>query len=495
MHSLFVLFALFTLEPDTPEFNAVITRGLEEIYHLKFDRADACFDSLIIAAPGHPAGYYFKATSCFYQIISCSNPLITEKVFMDWNDRTIAVAEVQADPMINDFYRGTAYGNIARYHVVNGDFLRAFYYARKSKSLHEDILKRDPENYDAYLTVGVYNYYASALPQWMGLVAGLLGLGGDRDKGIEQLETAFHKGRIAGIEASFVLANVYYEEGNYEKSLDYYDRLIRRFPDNYFLHNQKGVLLFSMEHFSEAKSVFLNAYDMAPARMPASRLFSAYYLGRIYKLENNYPKAIDFFEEAVALSEKQKLFKSINAWLPGSAEYQCGECYELAGDRPTAESHYRAAREHPLSTKSIVQAATNRKAFKLSVFETEVMRARHLVLFGRTDEGYQLLERLQPKATGDYERFLAQINYYMGRVLFKREAFDSALEAFKKALEEISSDEDWRRPSATFYSGLCYLKLGEKEPARRAFKEVLKSDGYTDSARLHFRSKSYLSGL
>ena len=262
--------------PDSS--SALILQGMENVYNLDFAQADALFESVIRRNPKHPQGYYFKASSHFYQIISGYDSSASEEQFMELNDKAIAVAEEyeRTNQIDGQFYRGTSYGNVARYHAMVGNFFKAFYYAKKSKSLHEDIIRRNPENFDAYLTVGVYNYYAAAMPRWIDAVAGLFGLGGDRALGISQLETACEKGKLAQLEAKFFLANVYYEEGNYEKSLRFHQELSLRFDRNPFLYNQLGLIYYSMEDFGKAELSFNKAREVVSASFMSSKMFADY---------------------------------------------------------------------------------------------------------------------------------------------------------------------------------------------------------------------------
>jgi tetratricopeptide (TPR) repeat protein len=476
-----------------------IRKGMEFVYNLDFARSDSIFELLIKQNPTHPQGYYFKASSCFYQIISGYLTDTGEKTFMEWNDKTIAIAEEyeRQDPQTGQFYRGTAYGNIARYHAMNGDFIKAFYYAKKSKSLHEVIIDKHQENYDAYLTVGVYNYYAAAMPRWIDAVAGLFGLGGNRALGIQQLETAYEKGDLAKIEAKFFLANVYYEEGDYERSVQFYRELSSMFDTNPFLLNQLGLLHYSMENFTLAETAFRMAIEKVNAHTLSSKMFAGYFLGRICKLKNDYPAALLYLNDAADLGNKRKLFKSIDAWIVGAAYYQAGEVMELSGDRTGAVRYYELAKNHDHTGKSVSQAAKNRLQYGLSEFEIGVMRARHTVIYGQPDEGRKLLAELKPKTIEGNEKFLSQIHFYLGRAELADSNFQNAKDHFLEALRLQSDDGDqkWREPQARFYLGLCYVRLGQKEKAKEELEQVLKNDQYLEAARFKFLTCKLLKGL
>lgn len=484
---------------DSERVTPVILQGMEMVYDLDFPKADSVFDAVIQMNPKHPQGYYFKASSYFYQIISGFSSDTSEEQFMQLNRKAIAIAEEyeNIDPIASDFYKGTVYGNIARYHAMEGNFIKAFFYAKKSKSLHESIIEHHPNYYDAYLTVGVYNYYAAAMPRWIDVVAGLLGLGGDRALGIRQLEIANEKGALASIEAKFFLANVYFEEGDYERSLQCNRALSVRFSRNPFLYNQLGLIYFSMEDFREAERCFIKAASTANIYSLSSKMFADYFLGRISKLKNDYPAALNFLLEACDIGKNRKLFKSIDAWIVGAAYYQAGEVMELAGKRSEAVGYYELAKNHEYAGKPTVQASENRLKYGLSEFEIEVMRARHTILFGSIDEGRKSMLALKPRAGRGEEKFLSQINFYLGRAELADSNYQKSKSYFLEALRVQSSDGDqkWREPQTHFYLGLCYVRLKEKNEAGIELKKVLDHDDYFEAARFKFLANKMLQTL
>ncbi len=476
-----------------------IRRGMGYVYNLDFVRADSIFDQLIQENPDHPQGYYFKASSCFYQIISGYLKEPYEERFHELNDRAVTVAGnyEDTDPTAGQFYRGTAYGNLARFHAMHGDLIKAFYYAKRSKNLHEEIISYRPDLYDAYLTVGIYHYYAAAIPRWMDAVAGLFGLGGNKELGIKQIETVFEKGDLGRIEAKFFLANVYYEEGDYERSSRFYKELSSDFKHNPFLFNQLGFLYFSMDEFQKAEDAFSEVLQITSQRTLASRMFADYFLGRISKLKNDYSSALQYLNEAVDIGKKVTLFKSIDAWIVGAAYYQAAETMELARDRAASAELYELARNHPHAGRGTVQASKNRLQFGLSPFEISVIRSRHLILYGRTEEGRIAMEALLPLAKNGQQKFLSQIYFYLGRAAWAGSDFDKARMYFQEALRTQTDDGDqkWREPQARYFLGVCYLRLGQKGSAKEELSKVLEFDQYLEAARFKFLARSHLKNL
>jgi hypothetical protein len=106
--------------------------------------------------------------------------------------------------------------------------------AARAKGYAEDYIRMHPEHGDAYLTLGIYNYYAGIAPTFVKVLRVLLFLpGGDRAEGLAQLERAAREGSLFAPAAQGLLGVVYGSiEGRLIDSLRLGDRLADRYPGN-----------------------------------------------------------------------------------------------------------------------------------------------------------------------------------------------------------------------------------------------------------------------
>ncbi|HMY37148.1 MAG TPA: tetratricopeptide repeat protein [bacterium] len=481
----------------------LIRRGQERIYTLDFKSADAVFDSLIALDPLHPRGYFFKGSSYFYQILSGHNTRMTGDEFEKWNDKTVEVAEQYAaqahQETEGDFYRGAAYGNSARYHAVHGEFVKAFYYAKRSKSLHEDVIEADPLYYDAYLSIGMYNYYAAAAPRWMDAIGSLFGLSGDRATGIAQLEKTYRHGKIFNLEAQFFLANVYLEEGDYETSLRIFSQLMDRFRSNPYLINQAGMVSFYLENYSVAEQIFQQSILQTSQTTRSAEMLASYFLGRMARLRGDYTKAITYFNQSVTIADQCVLFKMVDGWVAGSALYYLAETYELSGDRTKAEIWYEKARDDARSGKGIVQGAKNRLKYPIGEFEMEFIKIRQKALIQPEPSQLITLNTMLASASNKPEmaKYVSQIHYYIGRTQFALENYPEAERHFTASLDTQTDDgeEKWRTAFNRYYRGAARVKLGKKSEAKSDLKLLTDDASYVDGNRIRFRAQQLLKGL
>ncbi len=479
---------------------ATIVRGLEFVYNLEFDSADAIFDRLIEASPDHPRGYFFKSSASFYRIVSGSHSERLQEEYVSRSEEAIRIAEVYGEQEKHeieaDFYLGAVYGNLGRYYAARGDWIKAFYYGRKTKSLHRRVIERDSTVYDAYLSLGLYNYYAATLPRFVDMVASLFGLDGNREEGLTQLRMAEQKGVLAAIEGKFFLANVYTEEGNYEEALRLYDELCRRFSVNPYLFGQRGVVKYKMDDFEGAVVDFEESIRLAGDTHESAVMTASYYLGRIHKVHNDFTGAIGAFRHAFETGEKLNLFKTVDGWTVGAAYYHTAEALELSGNRQFAVQFYELGKNHPMSTKGTVEGCKARLKSGLSAFEIRLIHARHDVLVGRLDRADTAFTRLKEDAFTDdsKRRFLASIHYYQGRIALARRSYADARTYFESALESDGLQNDvWIEPHARYYLGLVLRSMKMNREAKAQWQKALTFNNYPEEARIRFQAERNLA--
>ncbi len=105
----------------------------------------------------------------------------------------------------------------------------------------------DPTLTDAYLGLGIYNYFVDTLSSIVKFLSMFIGLpSGSRVEGLKQLELCAQKGELASPEAKFYLAKDYSRnsEKQYEKSIQLFTELQRQFP-----HNPLWPMLIGSLHF------------------------------------------------------------------------------------------------------------------------------------------------------------------------------------------------------------------------------------------------------
>src|SRR5215468_10354728 len=215
-------------------------RTLDLIYNMEFEAALYAAQRLIDLAPAHPAGYFYRAATYWQWRLIAQEPhqralLLTQ--FQESTQRARAKAEHLPDTQAAEaaFYLGAVYGMEARMHFVEQQYIRALLAAKQGSTYLQQCVAQAPNWYDAYAGLGTYQYVLSRVPGvWRSIVQQLIGIAGDRDKGLQALEQARTAGRLSVPEAGSLLAKIYMLPGEeqYDKAYVLLENLVQRYPHN-----------------------------------------------------------------------------------------------------------------------------------------------------------------------------------------------------------------------------------------------------------------------
>jgi tetratricopeptide (TPR) repeat protein len=135
----------------------------------------------------------------------------------------------------------------ALFYLAQGHFLRATYRfeadkgtwgaardGAKAKNYSEAYVKAHPDRADAYLALGLYNYFVDLAPTLFKALRFMLFLpAGDRALGLKQIERAAAEGPMLGPQAQLILTEIYATtEGRVADALATANRLAVRYPQS-----------------------------------------------------------------------------------------------------------------------------------------------------------------------------------------------------------------------------------------------------------------------
>ena len=221
----------------TPEIDRLLRDGLNKTYRYDLQEADESFDELARRFPGHPIGYMHKAEVVWWHALRDNKNQKLEADFEQYTELAINKGHSLLKRNPKDFYAllyvAGAYGNRTRYNVyINKSYYRAMRAGIKGYDFVGPAQALRPNYIDCLIGTGAYNYFAGSIPTLMKLFAWMFTQGGDKAKGIQQLELAAQKGEYGQIAAKMVLLGVYYNEKRFEDYQRLISGLIEQFPTN-----------------------------------------------------------------------------------------------------------------------------------------------------------------------------------------------------------------------------------------------------------------------
>ena len=174
------------------------------------------------------------------------------------------------------FFAGAIYGYVGMYYAgIKDEPLKAIGVGKDGIDCHKRVLQLDPTCYDAYYSLGVYNYFASMAPWYLKPFLFVFGMAGSEEKADRYLRLAADKGTLAKYEAMEMLANLYERQKQVDSAATIYRRLIQEFPDGCFIYGNS-------KRNDERMNTFEEAINYSRTHEPTEE--DAKYLANIYLL-------------------------------------------------------------------------------------------------------------------------------------------------------------------------------------------------------------------
>lgn len=356
--------------PQSGNFDETVTKGIKQIYNIKFDSASVTFRSLMADYPNHPAGRFFLAMIDWWKILlDIDNESRDDIFFQKLEDVIYQCDEIlDKDPENVDalFFKGGAIGFRGRLHANRESWIKAADDGREALPIVERASQLDPNNVDVQLGFGIYNYYADVIPNDYPLLRPLMIFfpDGNKQKGIEELVNAAINGKYAKYEARYFLVTLYYSyENNAYMADKYVDMLRADFPDNPTFQRWKGRVAAKMGNYAIASVVFKDFLLKAEDKKPGYNNLNAkreatYYIGLQFRYTNEPDSAKYYLEKCAEFSKlvdegKEESGFIINAYLylgmindtQGFREKALEYYNKLLGMREYGQSH-KLAKEY-----------------------------------------------------------------------------------------------------------------------------------------------------
>lgn len=260
------------IPPDAKEAIALMYLG-------KPEKAIALAHKLEAARPEHPLGYLIEADVLWWNIY-CKWSERKYNTIDAWShtrpsdaddDRDLALADkvaslaedaiAKSDTAEMELYAGLGYASRAR---LLGLRYQKLPVARAGVEARKHLLRcleLDPDMADAYLGLGLYNYYVDTLSALAKILRFFMGIpGGDKREGLRQLEIASTKGELTQMEARFNMAkSLRNYDRDYARALEAAGPLVKEYPENCIFLLLAGDIEQKLGHTQDAAAIFRTA--------------------------------------------------------------------------------------------------------------------------------------------------------------------------------------------------------------------------------------------
>lgn len=343
------------------DFDSLRTTGFKALYNLDYETARARFEEMIKIDPLHPAGYFYLATNQWASILYSLRRLQIglyssdsfyagsedkvdpqlDRQFREAIDKAIRMARERVNKSKDDveglYYLGAAYGMKAGYEAsVARQFRPALRDGSRGVDYHRKVIKIDPDYTDAYLSIGLYDYIVGTQNWLLKIVVGMLGVSGNRKRGLEELQKVVAKGKYANDDARIMLIALHQREENYAEAIRLLDDLSARYPLNYLFSLERAVLLGKMGKREESRAAFDQLLKNERARAVVDLIH--YDFGEALFRDGDFARAEAEFAAVIRIPKAQVTLVSL-------AHLRWGQSLDALGKHDDARAHYKIVLE------------------------------------------------------------------------------------------------------------------------------------------------------
>ncbi len=347
----------------------LVREGFDHFYNLEYPQALAAFERARETDPTSPDLHNHIAMTLVFQemlrggaleseLVSGNNPFLrreklepspeTEARFFETLDRATALAEerLRADPKDSQalFALGITHGLRANWNfLVRKSWREALREATTGRKLHNRITDIEPDNVDARLMQGLHDYVVGSLPWTYRMLGFLVGIRGDRQRGIRTIQEVARNGDRNRVDAEVFLCALYRRERKPRLALPLLDDLISRFPRNYLLLFEQSEMYSAIGDKRRAvgaiRTIARRKQRGAPgfALVPWEKIH--YHLGNIEFWYRDYARALEHLRRVTGSEDEVDLNTGVLAWL------RTGQCHDMLDERPEALEAYKRAIE------------------------------------------------------------------------------------------------------------------------------------------------------
>ncbi len=455
-----LFFILFSFTPFTfsqHQIDRQIQLGLSKIYNFNWSDGLKVFNKLIKEDPKDPRGYYYKSTIYLWYFLGNFNEAYLD-TFNQLADKSIDFAnhklKAKPTPEIN-YIIGSVYYNKSIAEARSGNYLQAIWMSNQMKKYLDAAVKENPDLYDAYLGLGLYNFALSQIPSTLRWATNLIGMSADKEAGLDYVKKATVRGTLSKVDAEFYLSQIYSRViVDYPAAKDLLSKLFKRYPKNLLFEFSLAWVNYELNDLNSAEKQLRNVVSSKDTLYSFVVSNAEFMLGNVYFAKDNCDSAITYYQRF--------LEDALNNDYKGISNLNIGLCYEIDGNRKEALKYYEKASTGNSDIDEDLYAERKKDVLlenKLSENQIKLIKYFNLIKQNRLKAAKDsLLNFIEQPKVGNQSLsqaylYLSQISLYQKRY---KESLDFAVNCIKTEIE----NDKWIHAYAYYFAAWdsYYLK-------------------------------------
>ena len=350
---------------DPLNFDPVVRDAYEHFYNLDYEGALSRFETVLQAHPQDPMALDYVLMVTVFRELYHQDLLDTTYYAHDsflTSKRTVNVPEAtrqrieQLTDTVNKlceerikanssdknafFERGYARGMHAAFiTLADHSYVAAARQGYAARNDSEQVLKLDPQYADAKMAVGIQLFAVASLPRFVRMMVGIVGVGGNKEKGLEMLRDSAAHGVATAVESRTTLSLFLRHDGRYPEALVVQHGLAEQYPHDYLFRLEEANLTKDEGNGPGAIEVYKKV--LADAQKPGffvdPRVQMAWFgLADTQRGQNDIADAAQNYVKAAEQPH-------CSDWLRRRAQLNAGEMFDLLHERDEAVKLYQLA--------------------------------------------------------------------------------------------------------------------------------------------------------
>jgi len=325
-----------------PELDTHLRAALEASYCMDFAGARRSLAAAEKWAPDHPLVPFGELLIEWWMVTAAvwEEDADRSQLMLDAIERSLAAAErkIEAGDPTGEGHlvKGATLGLLGRWHIKNRHWWKSYHIGRDAKEQLTRAREINPELYDAYAGIGIYDYFVAKLP---GIVRWLAfsGQTADPADGMRLINLSLERGdyTLVGTRAALVLIHLR-NELDPASALELADELVVEHPHSPFFGSLRMIALYDLGQVealaeeAERQANLLAAGDYPPSRQAQV----AFAEGLAHFRAGEWDLAAADYMRAIEVGNATDPFTT---W----AKLHLGNIADVRGDRKAARSIYR----------------------------------------------------------------------------------------------------------------------------------------------------------
>lgn len=335
---------LFGQQPVVLPGDSLLRTGIHQMFN--FRRAEAVRNFLAVQSqyPRHPAGYFLEGAAAWMMVRGTHGVHASEDTLLARMQESAEISRAYVKDHPGDafgwLFYGMSLGAQARVDLARQHWLQAAVHGYKGIRRIKKAEKLNPDLPDLRLAMGAFHYYVGMSGPVLKAAAGIIGLSGTREEGLQELEYAAQHGRYGPPQANEILMYIYgYLEDQVPKAVHITKQMETEYPRSPYYVALTADLQFSLGETEQAGGAI---ETLQPMIATLDTFYAEEYQNKVVYLQGLQSYHRGEFSRAVTLLDRflrdnvdEYDFFAINAQLT------IGKCYQRLDQPVKARIYYR----------------------------------------------------------------------------------------------------------------------------------------------------------